>query len=153
MPNSNLKQKFSGISRVQLFITTLVFSLVGILDTSYLLAEKILGGTVKCIAVKGCDTVLQSSYSTLFGFVPASLAGFIFYIAVFILAFYLWSKGGKVQRGENILLVLAVLGLLFSGWFFYVQAVILQAFCTYCLISAFNTVLIFGSIFWLRFKS
>ncbi|MDQ5957816.1 MAG: hypothetical protein QG665_142 [Patescibacteria group bacterium] len=123
------------------------------LDTSYLLAEKILGGTVKCIAVQGCDTVLQSSYSVLFGFVPASLAGFGFYLVVLMTATYLWSKRNIAEKGEYLLLALAIVGIIFSAWFFYVQAVVLDAYCTYCLISAINTIIILGAMVILKIKS
>ncbi len=145
------KLHFSFFSRIRPLAIIIFLALIGILDTTYLLAERFLGGAVKCIAVQGCDTVLQSSYSNFFGFFPVALAGFLFYLAIFTLGLWLWGKSNISFFVRNLFSGLTVFGLVFSGWFFYVQAVLLQAFCTYCLISALDILLIFIVGIWWRY--
>ncbi len=125
----------------RLSYTLLALGLVGILDTAYLVAKHYVGGTVKCILAEGCDTVITSSYSMVLGVIPAALLGLLFYSTLFVGVFLVAEDFSLKFRRS--LLVWAGLGLAFSGWFLYVQAFILDAYCTYCLISALNTLLIF----------
>ena len=122
---------------------------IGILDSSYLLAERLLGGTVKCLIVKGCDTVTASLYSAILG-IPVSLLGFIFYLTMFFLALAAYERGGQIIY--RIIFAFSLAGVAASGWFLYVQAFVLEAYCTYCLISALISLIIFASAGWLIVK-
>ena len=115
-------------------------AIVGIVDASYLSAQHFLGGDVKCLLVSGCDVVLVSKYSTIFG-LPVALFGLCFYIGVLFLSFLAYER--KSRSLFQGLFLWSIGGLLATGWLFYVQAVLLKAFCFYCLISASLSTLIF----------
>ncbi len=108
-------------------------ALVGVLDSVYLTVEHLSGRSVRCVIVSGCDAVLASSYATLFGSVPLAAAGAAGYFVVFSLA-TLAAFGYRALRGP--LAALVALMFAFTLWLLYVQAFVLRAFCTYCLISA-----------------
>ena len=110
-----------------------VLALVGLLDSLYLTAEHLSGRSVRCAVVSGCDTVLSSGYATIFGNVPLAAAGAVSYFVVFSLA-TLAAFGYRSVRGP--LAALVALMFVFTLWLLYVQAFVLRAFCTYCLISA-----------------
>lgn len=110
-----------------------VLALVGLLDSLYLTAEHLSGRSVRCVVVSGCDAVLSSGYATVFGNVPLAAAG----AAAYFLAFSLATLAAFNYRGARLpLAILVALMFLFTLWLLYVQAFVLSAFCTYCLISA-----------------
>ncbi|MCA1635447.1 MAG: vitamin K epoxide reductase family protein [Acidobacteria bacterium] len=112
---------------------TALVALVGLLDAVYLTVEHLSGRSVRCLVVSGCDAVLQSSYATLPGDVPLAALGALAYFTAFSLA-TLAAFGYPKARTLLAPLVVAM----FAGalWLLYVQAFVLQAFCTYCLLSA-----------------
>ena len=114
------------------WLTALV-ALVGLLDAVYLSVEHLSGRSVRCVIVSGCDEVLQSSYATLPGDIPLAALGALAYFTVFSLA-TLAAFG--YHKARTLLAPLVVL--MFAGtlWLLYVQAFVLHAFCTYCLLSA-----------------
>ena len=117
-----------------------VVAFLGVLDSVYLTAEHLSGRSVRCVVVSGCDAVLSSGYATLFGSVPLAAAGAAGYFLVFSLAI-LAAYGYKSLRGP--LAALVALMFAFTLWLLYVQAFVLRAFCTYCLLSAALTTTLF----------
>jgi uncharacterized membrane protein len=114
-------------------------ALVGVLDSVYLTVEHLSGRSVLCVVVSGCDAVLSSSYATLFGSVPLAAAGAVGYFVVFSLA-TLAACGYRGARAP--LAALVALMFAFTLWLLYVQAFVLRAFCTYCLVSAAVTTML-----------
>ena len=113
----------------------LVLSGIGILNTAYLSWHGITGKPVACIFFpkEWCEKVQYSKYSKTFG-IPNGMAGLAMYAAIFVLA--LLYAGGSVSFTP--ILVLIIFGFVFSMYFTYVQAFILRAFCTWCVISALD---------------
>lgn len=112
-----------------------VFSAIGILDTCYLIYHKLAGTEVACpfFPKEWCHTVQHAPQSKTFG-IPNSMAGLGMYTALFALAI-LFAQGGTPFW--PIQLIVAI-GFLFSLYFIYVQAFVLKAFCTWCVVSAIN---------------
>jgi uncharacterized membrane protein len=110
-----------------------LLALVGLLDAVYLTVEHLSGRSVRCVVVSGCDEVLSSRYATLPGDVPLAALGALAYFTVFSLA-TLAAFGYPKART----LLAPLVALMFAGtlWLLYLQAFVLRAFCTYCLISA-----------------
>jgi uncharacterized membrane protein len=108
-------------------------ALVGVADAAYLTVEHLAGNSVRCMVVSGCDEVLQSSYATVAGGVPVAAVGLAAYFAVFSLA-TLAAFGYEGAR--KLLTPLVAVMFLATLWFLYLQAFVIKAFCTYCLISA-----------------
>ena len=119
----------------------LAFSLVGILDASYLAAKHYQEASVICSVIEGCDKVTTSVYSTLGG-MPVALFGVIYYFLILIfMIWYLWNRN---EKNFERLLRISVFGFLASLWFTYLQIFIIKAICLYCLVSAFASIAIFA---------
>jgi uncharacterized membrane protein len=108
-------------------------ALVGLADAIYLTAQHLSGQSVRCMVVSGCDEVLQSSYATVAGGVPVAAVGAAAYFTAFSLA-TLAAFGYDGAR--RLLTPLIAVMFLATLWFLYLQAFVIKAFCTYCLISA-----------------
>lgn len=127
-----------------------IVSFLGFLDALYLVIEKFTSGTIKCIGFSGCDTVINSPYASILG-IPLSLLGAIFYLAVFSLTIrYMESRNEEILR---ILHYLAVIAFLFALYLIGIQVFALNAFCTYCVVSAITSTLLFVFSFWLKPRS
>jgi uncharacterized membrane protein len=113
---------------------------VGLIDSAYLGIFSLQGFIVPCGLTGGCDEVLNSSYSHLFG-VSISWFGFGYY--GFVAACSLFSTFGfaKLLRFS---LVATVSAFMVTLYLLYVQAFVLRAFCQYCLLSAFLVTAILG---------
>ena len=110
-----------------------VVALVGLLDALYLTVEHLSGQSVRCMVVSGCDEVLQSRYATVGYGVPVAAVGALAYFTAFSLA-TLAAFGYDGAR--RLLAPLVAVMFLATLWFLYLQAFVIKAFCTYCLISA-----------------
>ncbi len=108
-------------------------ALGGLTDAVYLTVEHLSGQSVRCMVVSGCDEVLQSSYATVAAGVPVAAVGALAYFAVFSLA-TLAAFGYDGAR--KLITPLVAVMFLATLWFLYLQAFVIKAFCTYCLISA-----------------
>ena len=108
-------------------------AILGLSDAVYLTVEHLSGQSVRCMVVSGCDEVLQSSYATVAAGVPVAAVGALAYFTVFSLA-TLAAFGYDGAR--RLLTPLVAVMFLATLWFRYLQAFVIKAFCTYCLISA-----------------
>jgi uncharacterized membrane protein len=108
-------------------------ALAGLADALYLTVEHLSGRSVRCMVVSGCDEVLQSSYATVAAGVPVAAVGALAYFTVFSLA-TLAAFGYDGAR--RLIAPLVAVMFLATLWFLYLQAFVIKAFCTYCLISA-----------------
>ena len=125
-------------------------ALVGLCDTLYLSYFQYLNLIPSC-AIAGCDVVLTSTYSKIFG-VPLSYIGLVYYVYLLALAILLAVEPRSFALRLGALLYTGI-GLLYSLYaIFYVQMTLIGAFCQYCLISAFLTLLLFGVALW-HFRS
>jgi uncharacterized membrane protein len=123
-----------------------VVSLVGLFDSIYLTVEHLSGRSVKCTIVHGCSEVLSSPYASFRG-VPLAMVGAIAYFTVFslgTLAAFGYKSAGRLMP--------IVVGLMFitTLWLFYLQAVVIKAFCQFCLLSALVTVVLTILVFFAR---
>lgn len=126
------------------FVFASVLALVGLADSIYLTAEHLAGHSVKCIAVRGCDEVLSSPYATLPGGVPLAALGALAYFIAFSLSTLAVFGYNSAQRWLRIV---AALMLAMTLWLLYLQAFVLQAYCTYCLLSAALTLSLTALVF------
>jgi uncharacterized membrane protein len=117
-----------------------VFATIGVLDTMYLLYHKMRGTEVACpfFPKEWCYKVQHSPQSKMFG-VPNSLLGLIMYVAILILT-WLFTAGSVVFWPIQLVVTF---GFLFSLYFTYVQGFVLRAFCTWCVVSTINFIIMF----------
>ena len=123
-----------------------VFGLIGLADTLYLIYHKFRGTEVRCFFFpkEWCQKVQRSSHSRTFG-IPNSYTGFAMYLAILLLT-WLYA-GGSVAFWP--IQAIVTFGFLFSMYFTYIQAFVLRAFCTWCVVSAINFTVMFLAVwFW-----
>jgi len=119
----------------------LVFAVIGMAIASYDVIGIYNNWLLWCPPpIDGCNTVAYSPHGSIFG-VPIGVYGLIFYLIMIVLAALL-AFGSSSHRLRLVVLIYAVIGVLFSIYFFYLDLAFIRAFCIYCLISAILTVLI-----------
>ncbi|MBL4694621.1 vitamin K epoxide reductase family protein [Candidatus Gracilibacteria bacterium] len=117
----------------------IIVSFIGFLDATYLTILHYTGADALC-AIGGCNEVLTSEYSIIFG-IPMALLGAIYYLSVFLLSvFYYESRNAKVLK---ILSLYTIAGLLASAYFVYLQLFVIGKICQYCMLSATTSTILF----------
>ena len=113
-------------------------ALAGLVDAAYLTVHHMTAVPVPCSLIDGCETVLTSSYAEIAG-IPLAAFGAAAYFAAFSLALlaafgnrFMWTLFG----------VQATVMAAFSGWLIYLQAVVIGAFCQFCLLSAASSLIL-----------
>ena len=111
-------------------------ALAGTAVSGYLVIENLQGDTGVCVGVHGCAEVQNSRYGKILG-VPLSVPGVLLYGALIVLAFA-WYRNVAGYRPEVALLGFlgALGGFLMSGYLTYLEAFVLDAWCSYCIVSA-----------------
>lgn len=116
-----------------------VVAFIGFLDATYLTVTHYTGG-LECNIIHGCDEVLSSKYSELFG-IPISIFGAGYYLTViFLCLLYLDLKKGGLMK---LVFGLTVVGLGVTAWMVYLMAFVIEAWCQYCLLSALTSTTLF----------
>lgn len=124
-----------------------LFLIIGFLDAGYLYYKYLTADTINCFIFDGCNTVSASPLSKPFG-IPLSLFGLIFYAGMSVIGVvYLKIRNSLLFK---LMLLGSSLSFIASLYFTYLQGFVIQAFCTYCLISAFSTLMILCSLLFLR---
>lgn len=112
-----------------------VVALIGLADAVYLTVHHFTAEPVPCSIIEGCETVLTSPYAEIAG-IP--LAGFG--AAAYFIAFSLSLLTAFGNRATwKLFGIQVVLMSIFTAWLIYLQAVVIGAFCQFCLISAATT--------------
>ena len=123
-----------------------VLAFIGLVDATYVALHSSRGFLLPCGLAGGCDQVLNSPYASVLG-VPVAWFGMAFYMAIAACALFAWFGFEQVLRLSFGLVSLA-LG--FTAYLVYLQAIVIRAFCDYCLLSAFLVTLIFALHLWSR---
>lgn len=110
-------------------------SLAGAAVSGYLLWHRLTGGPLLCLTGGGCATVNASPWAELFG-IPVAGVGLGVYLALALLG-VLWARSGGAAGWAALgAFGLAVGGFLYSAYLTWVEAAILHAYCSWCLLSA-----------------
>lgn len=121
----------------------LFLSLLGLADSAYLTYEHFSNSIPPCttayITLVDCGRVLKSSYAYLFG-VPLAVLG-LFHYSLLTIWLLLALRGNKAAR--YLMLLQTIAGFGFSVYFVYLQLVVIQAICVYCMVSALTSTLLF----------
>ncbi|MDQ2932904.1 MAG: vitamin K epoxide reductase family protein [bacterium] len=134
-----LKQPLKAIpSSLALFI--LIVAVLGFADATYLTVEHYRGVIPPCSVASGCETVLTSVYSKIFG-IPVSLFGAIYYLLILIGVYSYFDTKKTVYLKWALLLT--SLGFLMTLGLVYIMAFVLKAYCQYCLLSAATSTILF----------
>lgn len=117
-----------------------LIALGGLADAIYLLVQALTGETLTCGGSPDCFRVLGSSYARIAG-LPVAGFGALAYFCAF--SFATFAAFGHQRARAGFALTAAAM-FLATLWFLFVQAVLLRAFCRFCLLSAAATFLLAG---------
>ncbi len=130
---------FKKLWRVEMLVCIAAF--IGFADATYLTLVHYIGGIPPCFVLSGCEQVLTSTYASLLGF-PISILGIVYYASILMLV------GPTIHSRTHPpwpwVALLASIGALATSYFIYLQAFVLNTWCTYCLISATCSLIIFA---------
>lgn len=121
-----------------------ILTLAGFIVAGYLAYVETSQVTAVCGPVGDCNTVQQSEYARLFGFLPIGVLGLAGYILI-ILAWLVGRMKRKPfsQYADLALLVMTGFGLLFSIYLTFLEPFVIGATCAWCLTSAILMTLLF----------
>lgn len=132
------------MSRRQLMV---VVSLAGLFLATYLaLYHYGVIGVIAC-NVGSCEKVQTSRWSIFLG-LPVAAWGIGFYTVMLILS--LLSLRADLEDSQMLasaMLIVAMGGLLFTGWLNFLEAFVIHAWCEWCIASATMVLLLFGLCF------
>jgi uncharacterized membrane protein len=138
-PTDNAKIDTPGNRIAKLPIAAAIVALLGLSDAIYLTVHHYTAVPVPCSITEGCEQVLTSQYAEIGGF-PLAGFGAVAYFLAFCLA--LLTVFGD-RRMWNLFGIQVTLMAIFTGWLIYLQAMVIEAFCQFCLISAATTFTLF----------
>ncbi|CAN5617557.1 hypothetical protein BH10ACI3_BH10ACI3_03470 [soil metagenome] len=117
-----------------------LIALVGIADSVYLTVHHYTAEPVPCSITGGCEMVLTSRYAEIGG-IPLAAFGALAYFVAFSLALLTVYGDRRMWKLFGIQVTIMAM---FSGWLVYVQAMVIHAFCQFCLLSALTTLILFS---------
>jgi len=127
---------------VILYTIAALLALAGIADATYLTASHLAGETVTCFGTAGCSEVLGSAFSKL-GPIPLAALGVVAYFATFSAA---TLAAFRFRQARRVLIWCVAAMFLTTLVLLYLQAFVLHAFCSYCLLSAALTFALAGVV-------
>lgn len=120
-----------NLQKNKYIIYTAIIAFLGFLDASFLTIEHFKNAIPPC-TTNGCEIVLTSKFSTIFG-IPMALFGSLFYLSVIILCLLIITNFKEVFL--KLFYLLAGWGFVFSLFLLALQAFVIHSFCQYCLLS------------------
>jgi len=121
---------------------SLILTVLGVLDSTYLLIYKISNNKAMCLGSGECSTVNASRYSEING-IPISLLGIIAYLLILALLILEIRKNLSSDNSNLMVFGISLVGVLFSAYLTYIELFVIHAVCPFCVISAIVITLIF----------
>ena len=115
-----------------------ILAVLGLGVSLFLAVSHYLGIVVPCDVTHGCEIVLNSKYSMLFG-LPLSVWGVGYFSAVFISAL----MANHYKEWHKILTVLLSVGAVLALVFLSLQFFVIKSVCQYCLTTDLLSILLF----------
>ncbi len=103
---------------------------VGLLVAGYLAVVELSGGIPTCGIIEGCEQVAKSQYNNFLG-VPVAVFGVILSITLLSLAIAWWKT--DIYGLLLAHYALSLIGVIFDGYFLYLQVFVIKAVCIWCL--------------------
>lgn len=130
-------------SRWNLWVVSIIITLLGVADSTYLTVIKLTHNEASCIkGVGDCFSVNTSRYSELWG-IPIAVFGLAAYLAILVLLF-LERRGGFWRTNSPIgVFGISLFGTLYSAYLTYLEIAVIKAICPYCVISAVCMLVLF----------
>lgn len=124
-----------------------VLILIGLCVSGYLSYLKAAQADAVCVESGpfNCNLVLNSQYSELAG-LPIAWLGFAVYLGIGLLTLLEGRVRFLREYGSLLVFGIGLFAWLFSMWLVYVQFVLLEALCPWCLTHELNFTILFGAI-------
>ncbi len=119
-------------SRLWLLVAAL--ALAGLAVTTYLTSSVISNTEVAC-STGGCNTVLASKWSKVFG-IPVSVFGMASYATIMLGSLHAFQTPVDDLRGRLVVSGVAAIGVLASIYLTVIEFFVIKAVCQYCVTSA-----------------
>ncbi len=122
----------------------IIVLIVGIIAASYLSYVEVTQSEAVCGPVGDCNTVQQSRFALLFGFLPMAVFGLIGYVMILGAFIYAtWFERGPYHKyAPAVVFALSMFGLGFSIYLTYLEPFVIGATCAWCLTSAISMALL-----------
>ncbi|GAB1421329.1 hypothetical protein MASR2M15_14880 [Anaerolineales bacterium] len=137
-----IQNPYQTSNRLRLISLGLV--LIGVLISGYL-SYAALTNTVTICANEGsldCEVVQNSVYAKFAG-IPVAYLGLASYLVIGLILLFENRVSLLANYGIALNFAIVLFGFFFSMWLFYVQAVLLQSFCQWCLLHELNFTILF----------
>jgi uncharacterized membrane protein len=124
------------VIRDKLWVTSIILSILGLLDSTYLTWIKVTHNEASCIkGVGDCFSVNTSAYSEWHG-IPVALIGVLGYASILVILLMSIRISFLSLNGSLIIFGLTLIGVAFSAYLTYIEVAILKTICPYCILSA-----------------
>ena len=134
--------------RPGLWHIALMLVAVGLFISGYLTIVKLTSAEVLCVdgGIFDCAAVENSQWATMFG-IPVAILGLLGYASIGVLLILEnFSPAAYRPALQVATFAIVLISWLFSMWLVYVQAIILHAFCQWCLAHELNITILFGIV-------
>jgi uncharacterized membrane protein len=123
---------------------SLILVVIGLLVAGYLSYTSLTKSSVICIESGefDCDLVQNSAYAKFMG-IPVAYLGFATYVVLGLMLLFEQRFALLREYGITLVFGITLFAFLFSLWLVYAQAVLLHAFCQWCLIHEITMTLLF----------
>ncbi|MGJ3237796.1 MAG: vitamin K epoxide reductase family protein [Anaerolineae bacterium] len=131
----------------------LVLVAIGLVISGYMSYTKLLDVPIVCVEGEtfSCSTVENTRWAELFG-IPVAYLGFSGYLLIGLILYFENHNHFLQEYGRLLLFGIGLVGWLFSMWLVYVQAVVILAFCQWCLAHELNFTILFGVVIYLLWQ-
>ena len=124
----------------KLWLLIALLALAGLVVTTYLTANALAHTEVGC-SVSGCNTVLGSTWSKIFG-IPVSAFGMATYSIIMLGALHATQAPTDDLRARRIVAAVSGIGVLASIYLSALEFFVIKAVCQYCVTSAVLVVIV-----------
>ena len=106
-----------------------VLDVIGLLVAGYLSVVELSGDVPACGILPGCAEVARSQYNNFLG-IPVAVFGVVLSVTLLSLALAWWKTDiYGLLLGHY---ALSLVGVMFDGWFLYLQVFVIGAVCIWC---------------------
>jgi len=123
-----------------------LLALVGMGISAYLTYIKYANTDAFCGPIGDCNAVQNSSYSSLFGFFPVSLAGFCVFLAIFVFWILKQLNPTRYSFLNGIISLIVFASMLFFVYLTFLEPFVIGATCIWCLSAALDMTLLYWLI-------
>ena len=132
-----------------LYLVIIAAGIAGFSLSLYIHRKKRTQKRLVCPIGFDCDAVIHSKYSRFLG-VPLEIGGMLYYAMISIVYLLLFTIPDFFSPAVSLFaLVISGLALLFSIYLTVIQMFAIKQWCSWCLISAVLSAVIFAAAFWI----